>query len=441
MRFGDGRWAPLPFVVMLDVRLFRNDADAIRAALTRRGESLELVDEVVRLDAELRNLTARRDGLRAEIRSLSNEVGTLFREQRQDEAKELQEQSRILGAEEKALDAGADEMAAELRERLLRIPNLPSQDAPDGLGEDDNVVVRVEGFDADSYGDHQRVPHWEIGEQLGILDVERAVKLSGSMFVMYRGAGAALVRALCQLALDRNVDLYEEIRPPTLVRTDTMISTGHLPKFEEEAYHLERDDLWAIPTAEVPLTSLGRDEIVDEDVLPQRFCAHTSCFRREAGSAGKDTRGLLRVHEFDKVELLAYATEDQAPYLHAEILERAESTISDLGLAYRILDLCAGDLGASSRRTFDIEVFAPGADRWLEVSSVSWFGDYQARRAGLRYRPTTGRGTEILHTLNGSALAVPRVWAAIVETYRRPDGTVEIPELLRPYMRGLTAIG
>jgi len=426
---------------MLDVRLFRNDPDAVRVGLARRGEDPGAVDEVVRLDAELRNLTARRDGLRAEIRMLSNEVGKLFREKRQDEASELQEQSRILGAEEKALDGGADEMAAELREKLLRIPNLPSPDAPDGLGEDDNVVVRVEGFDADRYADHQRVPHWEIGEQLGILDVERAVKLSGSMFVMYRGAGAALVRALCQLALDRNVDLYEEIRPPTLVRTDTMVSTGHLPKFEEEAYHLERDDLWAIPTAEVPLTSLGRDEIVDEADLPRRFCAHTSCFRREAGSAGKDTRGLLRVHEFDKVEILAYSTPAQAADLHSEILDRAESTIRDLGLAYRVLDLCAGDLGASARRTFDIEVFAPGADRWLEVSSVSWFGDYQARRANLRYRPAEGKGTEILHTLNGSALAVPRVWAAIVETYRRADGRVDVPDLLQPYLRGLTVIG
>jgi len=195
------------------------------------------------------------------------------------------------------------------------------------------------------------------------------------------------------------------------------------------------------PTAEVPLTSLGRDEIVDEADLPRRFCAHTSCFRREAGSAGKDTRGLLRVHEFDKVEILAYSTPAQAADLHSEILDRAESTIRDLGLAYRVLDLCAGDLGASARRTFDIEVFAPGADRWLEVSSVSWFGDYQARRANLRYRPAEGKGTEILHTLNGSALAVPRVWAAIVETYRRADGRVDVPDLLQPYLRGLTVIG
>jgi len=260
------------------------------------------------------------------------------------------------------------------------------------------------------------------------------------MFVMYRGAGAAMVRALCQLALDRNADLYEEVRPPTLVRTDTMISTGHLPKFEEDAYHLERDGLWAIPTAEVPLTSLARDEILDEAALPMRMMAHTSCFRREAGSAGKDTRGLLRVHEFDKVELLAYSTPEGAADLHAEILARAEGLIAELGLAYRVLDLCAGDLGNSSARTFDIEVFAPGVDRWLEVSSVSWFSDYQARRANIRYRPSDGPGTEICHTLNGSALAVPRVWAAIVEVYRQPDGSVIIPDALRPYMRGADRI-
>ncbi len=425
---------------MLDVRQIRTDPATVQSALKRRGEDPAVVDRVHELDSELRSLSAKRDSLRAEIRVISNEVGKLFREKRTDDATELQEQSRLLGAEEKALDQRADELGLQLREQLLRIPNLPSPDCPDGAGEDDNVVLRVECFDPTSYQEHQRVEHWVIGDQLGILDVERAVKMSGSMFVMYRRAGAQLVRALCQLALDRNADLYEEVRPPTLVRTDTMISTGHLPKFADEAYHIERDDLWAIPTAEVPLTSFGRDEIVAEAELPRRFCAHTSCFRREAGSAGKDTRGLLRVHEFDKVEILAYCTAEQAPALHAEILERAEGIIRDLGLAYRVLDLCAGDLGNSSARTFDIEVYAPGVDRWLEVSSVSWFADYQARRANLRYKPEGGKGTEVLHTLNGSALAVPRVWAAIVETYRQADGTVAVPELLQPYMRGATSI-
>ena len=426
---------------MLDLRLIRSDLDAVKAGIARRGEDTSVLDRIAAMDADVRKLAARRDQLRSEIRVISNEVGTLHREQRKEEAAELQEQSRALGAEEKELDARAETLEAELRELLLRVPNLPAADCPDGAGEQDNVVLRVEQFDETSYEDHQRVPHWEIGEQLGILDVERAVKLSGSMFVMYRKQGAALVRALCQLALDRNVDLYEEIRPPTLVRTATMISTGHLPKFVDEAYHMERDDLWAIPTAEVPLTSLGRDEITPEAELPLRYCAHTSCFRREAGSAGKDTRGLLRVHEFDKVEILAYCTPDQAPELHAEILGRAEGLIRDLGLAYRVLDLCTGDIGNSAARTFDIEVYSPGTERWLEVSSVSWFSDYQARRANLRYKPEGGKGTEVLHTLNGSALAVPRVWAALVETYRQPDGTVAVPELLQPYLRGAAAIG
>ena len=426
---------------MLDVRRIRNESEAVRAGLARRGEDPGVVDELLRLDEQVRTLTARRDAVRAEVRSLSNQVGALFREQRTEEAAALQEESRQLGAEEKDLDVAVDAAAGALRDRLLRIPNLPSPDAPDGLGEEDNVEVKVVGLDRDAYGEHQRVPHWEIGEELGILDVQRAVKLSGSMFVMYRGLGATLVRALCQLALDRNSDLYEEVRPPTLVKTETMVSTGHLPKFEEEAYHSERDDLWAVPTAEVPLTSLGRDEILPFESLPARFMAHTSCFRREAGSAGKDTRGLLRVHEFDKVEILAYALPEQAPDLHAEMLARAEGIIADLGLAYRVLDLCAGDLGASSARTFDVEVFAPGVDRFLECSSVSWFSDYQARRGNLRYRAEGGKGTEVLHTLNGSALAVPRVWAALVETYRRPDGRVDVPEVLHPYLRGHTVIG
>ena len=438
---GSGHGGPAHyFGGMLDIRLFRNDLDALRAGLGRRGEAAESIDAVVSLDAEVRDVNAARDELRARVRAISNEVGQLMRDGRREEAGELQVESRALGDEERRLDARSDELSAHLRDLLLRLPNLPSPDAPDGESEADNVVTRVEGYDESAYGEHQRVPHWETGEALGILDVERGVKMSGSMFVMYRRAGATLVRALCQLALDRNADLYEEVRPPMLVRTDTMIATGHLPKFADDAYHVERDELYAIPTAEVPLTSLARGEILAEAELPMRMMAHTSCFRREAGSAGKDTRGLLRVHEFDKVELLAYATPDQAAELHAEILARAESLLVDLGLSYRVLDLCAGDLGNSSRRTFDLEVYAPGVDRWLEVSSVSWFGDYQARRANIRYRLAEGKGTEVCHTLNGSALAVPRVWAGIVETHRQPDGSVVVPEVLRPYMRGISRI-
>ena len=230
-------------------------------------------------------------------------------------------------------------------------------------------------------------PHWEFAVEMGILDLERAAKISGAMFAMFRGDGAALARALLSYGLDRNSDLYEEILPPSLVRRDTMVRTGHLPKFIDDAYEIARDDLWPIPTGEVPLTSLGEDEILDESQLPMRFMAATPCYRREAGSAGRDTRGLLRVHEFQKVEILAYATEEQARSLHEELLERAVGAVSDLGLTYRIVDICTGDLGASSARTFDVEVYAPGASRWLECSSVSWFSDYQARRANIRYRP------------------------------------------------------
>ena len=225
-----------------------------------------------------------------------------------------------------------------------------------------------------------------------------------------------------------------------MVRTETMIATGHLPKFADEAYHLERDDLWAIPTAEVPLTSMHAGEVLDEAALPLRYTAYTPCFRREAGAAGRDTRGVLRTHEFDKVELMAYCTAAQAPDVHAEILARSEALLGELGLHFRVLDLCAGDLGFGSRRTFDLEVYAPGCEQWLEVSSVSWYGDFQARRAGTRFKPAEGRGTEHPHTLNGSALAWPRVWAALVETHRHPDGTIGVPDALRPYLRGATVL-
>jgi seryl-tRNA synthetase len=426
---------------VLDIRLLRSDPEAVKAALARRGEDTSGFDRIIELDARQRALAEERDQVRNEVNTISKEVGGLHRDGKAAEAVELQARSRDLGEREDALAGEVDVLAGEIRDVLLRVPNLPSADAPDGLTEADNVLVRHEHWDPDAYGEHQRVPHWEIAEQLGLLDVERGTKLSGSMFVMYTGMGATLCRALIQYGLDRNADAYREMRPPTLVKTETMVSTGHLPKFEEDAYHLERDDLWAIPTAEVPLTSFCRDEVLDAADLPMKLMAHTSCFRREAGSAGRDTRGLLRVHEFDKVELLSYATRDQAPEVHADILARAEAAITDLGLSYRVLDLCAGDLGGSSARTFDLEVYAPGADQWLEVSSVSWFSDYQARRANVRYRPIGEKGTRIVDTLNGSGLAVPRVWAGVVETHRQPDGTIAIPEVLQPYMRGATTIG
>jgi len=424
---------------MIDIRRVRTEPDVVKAALARRGVDPSTVERLADLDERARAAATQRDERRAQVNALSKDVGQAHKAGDQAKAEELRARSRELGEEERVCATEADVLAAELRALLLVTPNLPAPEAPDGMGEQDNVVVRIEGYDPEAYGPHQRVPHWDIGQELGLLDLERGARMSGAMFAVFRGLGATLSRGLCQLALDRNADAYEEIRPPTLVRTDTMISTGHLPKFAEEGYHLERDDLWAIPTAEVPLTSMARGEILEAAALPMKLMAYTPCYRREAGAAGRDTRGLLRVHEFDKVELLAYATPEQAAEVHADILSRAESTLAALGLAYRVLDLCAADLGSSAARTFDLEVYAPGCDQWLEASSVSWFSDYQARRAQIRYR-TAGGSTATVHTLNGSGLAVPRVWAALVETYRQPDGSVVIPEVLRPYTRGAERI-
>lgn len=424
---------------MLDIKLFRTDPEAVKTAVARRGDDTSAVDRVVELDSRLRAVGTERDDVRSEINSISKQVGQLHRDGEGEEAAELQTRSKELGEREKVLAEEAEMLQDKVRHELLHIANMPSPEAPDGLTEDDNVVVRVENL-PDQYADHQKVPHWEIGEELGILDVDRAVKMSGSMFAMYRGAGAHLLSALINYGLDRNRDAFEQVRPPTVVKTDTMIGTGHLPKFEDDAYHLERDDLWAIPTAEVPLTSLVAGEVLDAADLPMRLMAHTSCYRREAGSAGRDTRGLLRVHEFDKVELYSFCTPEQAHDMHMEILERAENAIRDLGLAHRVLDLACGDISGAGARTYDIEVFAPGADRWLEVSSVSWCTTYQARRANIRFRREGEKGTDFVHSLNGSGLAVPRVWAGIVETYRQADGSVQIPDVLRPYMGGLAEI-
>lgn len=431
---------------MLDLRLIRTDPDGVRAALARRGADLSLLDSVLAADERQRGIGAERDELRARINATSKEIGTLFRDGRGDEAEALKADSKAWGEREKELAVTADALAAEIRDTLLRIPNLPSVDAPDGASEADNVVLRTEGRGPETFAAHQRVPHWDIGTELGILDGDRAVKISGSMFTMYRGWGARLLRAMIGYSLDASADpangpVWEEIRPPTLVKTETMIGTGHLPKFSDEAYHVERDDLWTIPTAEVPLTSMAAGEVLDHTELPMRFTAYTSCFRREAGAAGRDTRGLLRSHEFDKVELMGYADgAAQAIALQEEILARSETILQAFGLTYRILDLCAGDLGGSAARTWDIEAYAPGVDAWLEVSSVSWFSDYQARRADVRFKRAGEKGTEICHTVNGSAMGWPRTVAAVLETHRQPDGTVAIPEVLQGRLGGATHI-
>ncbi|MDZ7674502.1 MAG: serine--tRNA ligase [Acidimicrobiales bacterium] len=429
---------------MLDIRRIRAEPDEIRTGLARRGADLIALDRVLELDRQARELTTERDDLRGRVNAVSKEIGELFKAGDREAGEARKAESKELGDREKELAARADELNEEIHDALLRIPNMPALDAPDGLSEDDNVVVRTEGPDPSSFADHQKVPHWEIGDQLGIIDGERAVKISGSMFTMYRGWGARLLRAMIGHSLDASADpalgpVWEEIRPPTLVKTETMIGTGHLPKFEEEAYHVERDGLWTIPTAEVPLTSMAADEILDHDHLPMRFTAYTPCFRREAGAAGRDTRGLLRSHEFDKVELMGYADgAEQAIALQEEVLARSETILQQFGLTYRVLDLCCGDLGGSSARTWDIEAYAPGVDDWLEVSSVSWFTDYQARRANVRWKQAGEKGTQFCHTVNGSAMGWPRTVAAVLETHRQPDGSIAIPEVLQPRLGGQT---
>jgi seryl-tRNA synthetase len=427
---------------VIDVRLLRTNIEGVRTALARRGkpEVLNQIDEAVQLDSRLRDITTERDAIRAEVNDLSKQVGTLRRDKRNDEAEALMGRSRELGETERVLQAEFDEVQGALHQIMLRIPNLPHADAPNGAGDHENPVVKGPINMPAQFADHQRVPHWETASHLGILDNERATKIAGAMFTMQRGLGATLARALCQFALDSNADAFEEIRPPSFVTTATLTATGHLPKFADDAYAIERDDLWAIPTAEVPLTSLHAGEVLEESELPVRLMAYTPCYRREAGSAGRDTRGMLRAHEFDKVEILAIARPEDAPELLTELVARAESLMAALELPYRIIEICTGDMGGSHHRSYDIEVYAPGCDAWLEVSSVSWFSDYQARRADIRFKRTGQKGTEIANTLNGSALAVPRVWAAICENYRQADGSVRIPTVLLPYMRGATHI-
>jgi seryl-tRNA synthetase len=432
---------------VIDQRLLRTDLPGVTAALARRGDP-SLLDDVAlaaELDARLLELTSQRDAARATINALSKDVGQLRRAGDIEAAEAVQVESRALGAAEQRLADQHAEVAARLADLLLGIPNLPHPDAPDGTGDRDNPVVTGPIGLADDVAEQLRTPHWETAEALGILDNGRAVKISGAMFTMQRGAGATLARALCQYGLDLNADVHEEVRAPSLVTTATLTATGQLPKFADDAYAIERDGLWCIPTAEVPLTSIYADEVLDDTELPIRVMAHSASYRREAGSAGRDTRGMLRAHEFDKVEILAFAAPEQAPDLLVDMVARAERAIAGLGLPYRIIEICAGDMGQSHHRSFDIEAYAPGVDAWLEVSSISWFSDYQARRGNIRFKRHDAdgkalKGTEFVHTLNGSALAVPRVWAAIIENYRNEDGSVTVPDVLRPYMRGIERI-
>ncbi|NJP05961.1 MAG: serine--tRNA ligase [Chloroflexaceae bacterium] len=419
---------------MIDPNLLIHDFDATVQRLARKKTDLEFLNRTRFLLLERRNMQQQLDEKRATMNKSSKEIGGLLQSGQTEAAEERKATVAMLKEEIAALEEQVRKAEEQVDYFLLRIPNLPADDCPDGDGEADNVIVRTHNYNEADYRDRSYRPHWDVAGDLGIYDGDRASKISGSMFSLLRGEGARLLRALVHFGLAINADTYEEIAPPHFVRTDTFTATGHLPKFEVEAYKLRDDDLWAIPTGEVPLMSLHRDEILDEDDLPRRYMAYTVCFRREAGSAGKDTRGLQRLHEFQKVELVKVCTPEQAPAEYAALLADAERPLQLLGLPYRVVDLCTADLTFSSARVHDLEVYAPGIDRWLEVSSVGVFTDFQTRRGNIRYRPKGSKKVAFTHAMNGSGLATPRVWAAVIEHGQQADGSVKIPEPLVPFM-------
>jgi seryl-tRNA synthetase len=413
---------------MLDIRLVREDPDRVKASLARRGEDFApAVDELLALDEERRASVTEVNELKARRNDVSREIGQLKRQG--ESADELIASMRRVNDEITRLDEGVARAEARSRAILLSLPNLPLDDVPKG-GEENNRLVGEWG-ERRSFSFEPR-PHWELGEALGILDLARGSKIAGSGFPVLRGDGARLQRCLVDHFLETHVGRgYEEVRVPYLVNEGSMTGTGQLPKFSDESYRVERDDLWLIPTAEVPVTNLYADEILGEGDLPSWFTAYSPCFRREAGAAGKDTRGLLRVHQFDKVELVRYERPQDRRAALEEMTRQAEQLLEELELPYRRLVLAGGDLGFSAALTYDLEIWAPGVEKWLEVSSCSTFTDYQARRAGLRFRPSPGAKPEFVHTLNGSALALPRLVAALLETYQEEDGSIAVPEPLR----------
>jgi seryl-tRNA synthetase len=415
-----------------DLRLLRDGADTLREGMRRRGKLDAfgpLIDLAETLDRERRALLTTIEEKKAERNAASQEVAALKRAK--ENADELIARTRALGDEIAELEKRYADAFGELERLQYDLPNLPLPDVPEG-GEEANTVVRAWGEPRAAGG---IAPHWEIGERLGILDLPRGAKVTGSGFVVMRGLGARLVRALMSFMLDMHTREhgYEEMWVPFLVNRQSMTGTGQLPKFADEAY-LATDDLFLIPTAEVPLTNLYRDDVLDGAQLPIGLTAFSPCFRREAGAHGKDTRGLIRVHEFDKVELVRFTTPEDSAAEHELLTKQAEAVLQRLGLPYRVVLLAAGDTGFASAKTYDLEVWAPGVEKWLEVSSCSTFTDFQARRANIRYRPSRGEKPRLVHTLNGSGLAFPRTIIAILEHYQRPDGTVTVPEALRPYL-------
>ena len=425
---------------MLDQNLLINDHEETKRRLGRKGVPAEQVDELRDVIQRRKALVGEVDGLRAEINEKSKQVGELFQRGEKEEANELKKAVPGLKKELEVKEGEFKEVDDRRMYLLLRVPNLPEDNCPDGFSDDSNVTLRMEGYNESDYEGKEFKPHWEIGEELGILDAERATKLSGSMFALLRGDGARLHRALIQFALELNKERNEEILPPHFVRPDMMQGTGTLPKFEEDAYRFRDDDLWAIPTGEVPLTNLHSGEILSIQELPKRYMAYTVCFRREAGSAGKDTRGMQRLHEFHKVELVRLCAPEQVQDEFELLVRDAERPLKQLGLPYRVLDLCGGDITFSSARVHDLEVYSPGTKSWLEVSSVGIFTDFQTRRGNSRFRRSEKDKPELLHSLNGSGLAAPRVWAAVVEHGYQPDGSIRIPEPLVPFMGGQTEI-
>ena len=418
---------------MHDARVFREQFDVLRDAMRRRkklDELAPLLDRGLALDSERRTVIQAVEERKAARNRISQEIARLSKTGGVTDNLILQ--GRAIGDEIQLLDNELAAAESELRDILLGIPNITLPDVPEG-GEDANTVVRTWGEPRAAVGVR---PHWEIGEERGLLDLARGAKISGSGFIVFRGLGARLTRALMNYFLDVHVreNGYEEVWVPVVVNRASMTGTTQLPKFEEDMYALKDEDMFLIPTAEVPVTNLYRDEILDASALPRSFAAYSPCFRREAGAAGKDTRGLLRVHEFDKVEMVRYCTPEQGDEEHERLTRHAEVLLERLGLPHRRVLLSAGDTGFGAARCYDLEIWAPGVGKWLEVSSCSTFTDFQARRANIRFRPAQGEKPRFVYTLNGSGLALPRIIAGILEHYQQSDGSVRVPEVLRPYL-------
>jgi seryl-tRNA synthetase len=419
---------------MHDIRLLRDQLEHLRDGMRRRGKLAELgpmLDRAESLERERRAAITELEAQQARRNKVTAEVGQ--RRKAGEDATELMAEGRAIGEHIATLEQRRAETEAAVSVMLYELPNITLPDVPEG-DETCNTVVRTWGTPRSP--DASIVPHWEKGEAFGMIDLARGAKISGSGFIVYRGRGARLVRALMNMMLDIHTEEhgYEETWVPLVVNRASMTGTGNFPKFEEDAYAVTEEDLFLIPTAEVPVTNLYRDEILDASELPKRFCAFSACFRREAGAAGKDTRGLLRVHEFDKVELVRYANPETSLDELELLTGQAEAILQRLELPYRVVLLAAGDTGFSSAKTYDLEVFAPGVGKWLEVSSCSLFTDFQARRANIRFRPAPGEKPKLVHTLNGSALAFSRIIASLLEHHQQPDGSVRIPEALQPYL-------